>query len=196
MAQDGEPNVETERRAAARRAVRQLLVGGLKDASTHPLVDGMVLSIGRGEHCAVTIDDPAISREHLRLETGPPITIRDLGSANGTLVQGQSLEPGQPMELKPGVVVEIGDSWLVIKGPLEPGGLGATLPPGQSLPGFLDELEKKQILEALERFGGNQSEVSRRLGIPRRTLLKKLDAYGVARPRKNRFSNEDTGSGE
>lgn len=184
-------NMETERRPVGRRPERQLLVGGLKDASTHPLPYEKVLTIGRGETCDIVIEDPAISREHLRIHTGPPIRIEDLGSANGTWMQGTALTPGSTTELTPGAVVEIGDSWLVVKGPLPPGSTGIDLPAGQTLPSFLDELEKKQILEALSRFGGNQSEVSRRLGIPRRTLLKKLDAYGVARPRKGRKSEED-----
>jgi two-component system response regulator HydG len=43
----------------------------------------------------------------------------------------------------------------------------------------LDEIEKATILQALESAGGNKSEAARRLGITRRTLHKKLKAYGV-----------------
>ena len=43
----------------------------------------------------------------------------------------------------------------------------------------LDEIEKATILRALESAGGNKSEAARRLGITRRTLHKKLKAYGV-----------------
>jgi two-component system response regulator HydG len=43
----------------------------------------------------------------------------------------------------------------------------------------LDEIEKTTILRALESAGGNKSETARRLGITRRTLHKKLKAYGV-----------------
>jgi two-component system response regulator HydG len=43
----------------------------------------------------------------------------------------------------------------------------------------LDEIEKTTILRALESAGGNKSEAARRLGITRRTLHKKLKAYGV-----------------
>jgi len=48
----------------------------------------------------------------------------------------------------------------------------------------LKELEKQRILEALEKCGGNQKEAAQKLGISRRTLLHRLDEYGVARPRK------------
>jgi len=43
----------------------------------------------------------------------------------------------------------------------------------------LDEIEKVTILRTLESVGGNKSEASRRLGITRRTLHKKLKKYGV-----------------
>jgi two-component system response regulator HydG len=43
----------------------------------------------------------------------------------------------------------------------------------------LDEIEKATILRTLEASGGNKSETARRLGITRRTLHKKLKAYGV-----------------
>jgi two-component system response regulator HydG len=53
--------------------------------------------------------------------------------------------------------------------PVEPG--------AGSLP--LGEIEKATILRTLEAAGGNKSETARRLGITRRTLHKKLKAYGV-----------------
>jgi two-component system response regulator HydG len=43
----------------------------------------------------------------------------------------------------------------------------------------LEEVEKTTILNTLEASGGNKSETARRLGITRKTLHKKLKAYGV-----------------
>ena len=43
----------------------------------------------------------------------------------------------------------------------------------------LEEIEKVTILKTLEAAGGNKSETARRLGITRKTLHKKLKAYGV-----------------
>jgi two-component system response regulator HydG len=43
----------------------------------------------------------------------------------------------------------------------------------------LEEVEKATILKTLESLKGNKSETSRRLGITRRTLHKKLKKYGV-----------------
>jgi two-component system response regulator HydG len=43
----------------------------------------------------------------------------------------------------------------------------------------LEEVEKTTILNTLEASSGNKSEAARRLGITRKTLHKKLKAYGV-----------------
>jgi transcriptional regulator with GAF, ATPase, and Fis domain len=50
----------------------------------------------------------------------------------------------------------------------------------------LEAIEKKRILEALERAGGSQRKAAQLLGMARGTLLARLDAYGVPRPKKGR----------
>jgi two-component system, NtrC family, response regulator AtoC len=44
--------------------------------------------------------------------------------------------------------------------------------------------ERKRILDALAQCAGNQTRAAAMLGIARRTLVKKLGQYGIARPRK------------
>jgi lambda repressor-like predicted transcriptional regulator len=47
----------------------------------------------------------------------------------------------------------------------------------QAFQGSLDDLERKAILEALAKTGGDRDETSRQLGISRRTLTRKLQQY-------------------
>ena len=53
-----------------------------------------------------------------------------------------------------------------------------------SLRSQMDEIERKRILDALERCGGNQTQAAELLGVSRRTLINRLDEYQVPRPRK------------
>lgn len=57
-----------------------------------------------------------------------------------------------------------------------------TLPPPEH--GKEGDLERRRIIEALERCAGNQTQAAQLLGISRRTLVSRLDDYGIARPRK------------
>ncbi len=57
-----------------------------------------------------------------------------------------------------------------------------------SVRGELEQVERRRILEALAETSGNQTKAAARIGMPRRTFLKRLDAYGIARPRKGRGS--------
>lgn len=47
-------------------------------------------------------------------------------------------------------------------------------------------LERARILKVLEAHGGNQTQAAKALGISRKTLLRRLDDYGVPRPRKGK----------
>jgi DNA-binding NtrC family response regulator len=46
--------------------------------------------------------------------------------------------------------------------------------------------ERQRILDALAKHAGNQTRAAESLGMPRRTFITKLDAYGIARPQKPR----------
>jgi pSer/pThr/pTyr-binding forkhead associated (FHA) protein len=51
---------------------------------------GPVTVLGRGSDADVVLDDPGVSRRHaeIRVDDGD-VVVRDLGSTNGTLVDGQ-----------------------------------------------------------------------------------------------------------
>jgi two-component system response regulator AtoC len=44
--------------------------------------------------------------------------------------------------------------------------------------------ERQSILDALAKHAGNQTRAAEALGMPRRTFITKLDAYGIPRPQK------------
>ena len=52
------------------------------------------------------------------------------------------------------------------------------------LKGEVEALERQRIVDALQRSGGNQTEAAKLLGISRRMMLGRLEAYGLPRPRK------------
>jgi DNA-binding NtrC family response regulator len=48
----------------------------------------------------------------------------------------------------------------------------------------LKALERERIVEALARFGGNQSQAARHLGMSRTTLIARIREFNLARPRQ------------
>jgi pSer/pThr/pTyr-binding forkhead associated (FHA) protein len=70
------------------------------------LADG-VTSLGRGGDCFIRIKSSQVSRKHCELlEVGDKLSVRDLGSSNGTFVNGQRVA-GQQV-LKPGDELTLG----------------------------------------------------------------------------------------
>jgi transcriptional regulator with PAS, ATPase and Fis domain len=64
----------------------------------------------------------------------------------------------------------------------------ASMPPGPStaeaLPAQVERLERERIERALMETGGNQTLAAKMLGITRRQLIGRLEAYDLPRPRK------------
>lgn len=70
------------------------------DGHAYPLV-GAVTVLGRGDEADIVVDDPGVSRRHAEIRVtsdGPNLvaTLRDLGSTNGTLVDGERIGSGDP----------------------------------------------------------------------------------------------------
>jgi pSer/pThr/pTyr-binding forkhead associated (FHA) protein len=52
------------------------------------------------EEVDVCISDPTISRKHARISiSGNQITLQDLGSTNGTYIEGRRIDPGEEIRL-------------------------------------------------------------------------------------------------
>ena len=65
--------------------------------------------IGRSPSSDVVIDEPYVSSTHARLTLqGPALVLEDMGSTNGTLVNGHVID--QPVTLREGDEVQVGDT--------------------------------------------------------------------------------------
>lgn len=71
-----------------------------------------------------------------------------------------------------------------ISGPVaaRPAGVPFTPAGGASLPRMLEEIERQNIVEALERFGGVRSRAAEYLGMKRTTLLARMSSLGIVDP--------------
>ncbi len=78
-----------------------------------------VLNIGRDPLSDIVLDDPEVSRHHARLtRTTAGYELQDLGSTNGSFVDGQRLSGGAAT-LKPGQVVMLGSNVTLVYQALE-----------------------------------------------------------------------------
>jgi DNA-binding NtrC family response regulator len=83
---------------------------------SHPLPAGGDVAIGRTPANDIQIDHPSISRRHAVLHMGEtPLTVEDLGSANGTWRNGEYLPAGRRAPLRPGDLVDLGAVLLVVQ---------------------------------------------------------------------------------
>lgn len=90
-----------------------LLVRAPKKPEKRVTVDSDVV-IGRAKGCNLQVLSNDVSRKHCRLVIGEStVAIRDLGSGNGTLLNGQRTEPNKDAPLISGDIVRIGP--LVIR---------------------------------------------------------------------------------
>lgn len=74
--------------------------------------------VGRdSEHCDVVLANESVSRRHARLSIGlnNTLQIEDVGSTNGTSVDGTLIRPGMSQPLEPGSTLTLGDIELVVR---------------------------------------------------------------------------------
>jgi DNA-binding NtrC family response regulator len=84
-----------------------LLVAGEGLLATHPL-GKRDLVIGRAEDCDIVVAHSTLSRRHARLSLGPPLTVQDLESTNGTRIGERVWKGGAPVPLGAGESFHIG----------------------------------------------------------------------------------------
>jgi transcriptional regulator with GAF, ATPase, and Fis domain len=100
--------------SGAARSFLSLLVSSASGVSVVPIGSAKTVSIGRSATCDVAIADDSVSRKHAVLRVTPACTIEDLGSRNGTMVQGRRIEPGLATPVGPGACIELGSATVVL----------------------------------------------------------------------------------
>ena len=112
-------SLRAERTAPERAETAYLLVLGASSSSTFTLPPSGEVVIGRTPDATLCVPDPSVSRAHARLTVSPgEIRIRDLGSRNGTLVNGEPVRAERV--LLSGDAITLGDIALVLHRPSPP----------------------------------------------------------------------------
>jgi pSer/pThr/pTyr-binding forkhead associated (FHA) protein len=92
-------------------ALRLVCLDGHADIS----LDRAAVMVGRHHWCDVRIASPRVSRRHCCLTVSPDgVLVRDLGSTNGTRINGQRVDKGV---LRPGDELSIAQCRYRLEGP-------------------------------------------------------------------------------
>jgi Protein of unknown function (DUF3662)/FHA domain len=98
------------RQGRVRAPASMTLLSGPRSGTGFFPLDSAELTIGRGENAGITLADPGISRMHARVvREGDDFVVEDLGSTNGTEVNGQLVKRRR---LADGDRVRLGSSTL------------------------------------------------------------------------------------
>lgn len=126
-------------------------------------LDQPVIRIGRGEGMDIVIDNVSVSRRQAEIrDEGGAWVVRDLGSANGTFLNGRRLTAEQP--LRPGDEIAFGKFSLLFEralaegAPAEAPAARAAVDAGGTLLLKPEEVERLQRAAALKRHAQLQWE--------------------------------------
>lgn len=124
------------------------------------------IRVGRSPMADVTLPDAGVSREHLEIRLEGQVQVLDLGSSNGTFVNGRRLSPHQAHALAPGEAVMVAEWMLLVQTPASNHKLRSVWPHGYFEARVFEEIEQGRYSEfSLLRVrlpGGTHSEVAAR----------------------------------
>ncbi len=127
------------------------VVKGRSDVGALRLIDG-INSVGRHDDCVIRIRSSQVSRRHCEIfEADDRLMVRDLGSSNGTYVNGKRVLGQQPLNV--GDVIGIGGVSLRV----DPAG-GHAPGAGAAEPGS-DTAELEAVVDAVEVDEADDFEV-------------------------------------
>lgn len=88
--------------------------GGVKEF----IIQGTEFIVGRNKDCTVAMNEPSLSRQHLRVTwINGKTFVSDLGSSNGSFLQGKKLNPFEEVEFDGNSKIKLGnkETWLSFK---------------------------------------------------------------------------------
>lgn len=122
----------------------------------HAIAEGGTCFIGRGQSSGLVLDSPRVSRLHAQFSRQDgQYYFSDLGSSNGSTVQGEAAIASQPYLLHPGDVIRIGDFILMLEAVPEPseepeatviGNIDQTVV-GFAIPATIEPDEPEEVLD-------------------------------------------------
>lgn len=118
----------------------------------HTLAESPVI-LGRGANCTIPVRDRFLSRQHVELTArGGSWFVRDLGSANGTWLNGRKVEGAE--RVKGGDTLSLGETEIVVGGTRTDQVFALDdrrLTPGLSVPIAVSDWEEQRSEPALDR---------------------------------------------
>ncbi len=125
MKQPPPPTVEANSAQEFAQPQLQLVVHAGPLAGKGFPITGNLLTFGRDDDNDIVLDDERVSRHHAKLlRYGQQVIMEDLGSTNGTLVNGQRISDQHV--LQPADIISIGASIFGVKGFSAPNTIGMT----------------------------------------------------------------------
>ncbi|MBK8020258.1 MAG: FHA domain-containing protein [Chloroflexi bacterium] len=133
-----------------------------------------IVTLGRDITNDIVINDPEVSRHHMRLTRGASgFSLEDLGSTNGTFVNGQRLSGARP--LRPGDMIGLGETvtltyeMVSAPRPMEdaPGALtspSARPPASTAQPYIAPQPAQPQVQPQPQQYGGYQPPAQQQQG--------------------------------
>src|SRR5215468_3747854 len=137
-------------------AVIRIHVVGGPDAGLIVALPRGVLIVGRSPACDLVLTDPDVSRQHAALTvTTAGISVRDLGSTNGTHLDGTAVD-ADGAAVTPGQLLRLGDSLLRVSGADEPAAAVRAGPDGTQLvnrpPRLAPELPDREVIAPVRQL--------------------------------------------
>jgi predicted component of type VI protein secretion system len=145
------------------------------------LTDERIL-IGRGDHCQIQLSDEKVSWDHLELTLhGSTLIAADLGSRNGTVLNGRPL--GHPTRLQRGDTLVVGSTQIEIAALSRRAPASTAVARTRTFPLSDEERELARALVARYRDPhaiaprpATRAELAEQLYVSERTVQRRIDA--------------------